>query len=122
LNQCLGIFSGDIDKLKNLVRIAKEHDIVVIGVVFPVSPEYKKTGAYSRHGMLRSHAKKILDEINEFADGKSNFFVFDENKFGEHDYPSSMANDYDHLNKDGAKQFSKRLNEFVKSLEGKSSK
>ena len=122
LNQCLGVFSGDVDKLKNLVRIAKEHDIVVIGVVFPVSPEYKKTGAYSRHGMLRSHAKKILDEINEFADGKSNFFVFDENKFGEHDYPSSMANDYDHLNKDGAKQFSKRLNEFVKSLEGKSSK
>ena len=122
LNQCLGIFTGDIDKLKDLVRLAKERDIVVIGVVFPVSPEYKKTGAYSRHGMLRSHAKKILDEINEFAEGKSNFFVFDENKFGDHDYPSSMANDYDHLNKDGAKQFSKRLNEFVNSLAGKSSK
>ncbi|SIO09689.1 TIGR02171 family protein [Fibrobacter sp. UWB11] len=123
LDQCLGIFTGDIDKLKDLVRIAKERNIVVIGVVFPVSPEYKKTGAYSRHGMLRSHAKKILDEINEFAEAKSNFFVFDENKFGDHDYPSSMANDYDHLNKDGAIQFSKRLNEFVKSIDsGKSSK
>ena len=66
--------------------------------------------------MRRSHAEKIIEEIKTWAEGKSNFFVFDENKFGEHDYPSSMANDYDHLNKEGAVQFSKRLDSFIKSL------
>ena len=116
LNQCLAIFSGDIDKLKNIVRLANERDIIVIGAIFPMSPYYKKTGSYGRHGMRRSHAEKIIEEIKTWAEGKSNFFVFDENKFGEHDYPSSMANDYDHLNKEGAVQFSKRLDSFIKSL------
>ena len=123
LKQCSAIFSGDIDKLKDLIRLAKENNITVIGATFPISPYYKKTGTYGRHGLRRSHAKKIFEEINDFADSKSNFYIFDENKFGDHDYPSSMANDYDHLNKDGAKQFTKRLDEFVKSIDsGKSSK
>ena len=123
LKQCSAFFSGDIDKLKDLIRLAKENNITVIGATFPISPYYKKTGTYGRHGLRRSHAKKIFEEINDFADSKSNFYIFDENKFGDHDYPSSMANDYDHLNKDGAKQFTKRLDEFVKSIDsGKSSK
>lgn len=123
LSQCLAIFSGDVDKLKDIVRLAKERDIVVVGVIFPMSPYYKKTGSYGRHGMRRSHAEKLIEEINSWAEGKSNFYVFDENKFGDHDYPTSMANDYDHLNEKGAVQFSKRLNSFIKSLEsGKSSK
>lgn len=121
LSQCLAIFSGDVDKLKEIVRLAKERDIVVIGVMFPISPYYKKTGSYGRHGMRRSHAEKLIEEITTWAEGKSNFVIFDENKFGDHDYPTSMANDYDHLNEKGAIQFSKRLNKFIKSLESESS-
>ena len=120
--QCLGIFTGDIDKLKDLVRLAKERDIIVIGAIFPISPYYKKTGSYGRHGMRRSHAEKLIEEIKTWAEGKSNFYVFDENKFGNHDYPTSMSNDYDHLNEEGAKQFSKRLDSFIKSLNSGSSK
>ena len=119
--QCLAIFSGDIDKLKDMVRLAKERDIIVIGLIFPISPYYKKTGAYGRHGMRRSHAEKLIDEIKTWAEGMSNFYVFDENKLGNHDYPSSMSNDYDHLNEAGAKQFSKRLDSFIKSLNSSSS-
>ena len=123
LNQCLAIFSGDVDKLKDIVRLAQERDIVVVGAIFPISPYYKKTGSYGRHGMRRSHAEKLIEEIKTWAEGKSNFYVFDENKLGNHDYPTSMANDFDHLNEGGAVQFSKRLNSFIKSLESaKSSK
>lgn len=122
LSQCLAIFSGDVDKLKEIVRLAKERDIVVIGVMFPISPYYKKTGSYGRHGMRRSHAEKLIEEIKTWAEGKSNFVVMDENKFGDHDYPTSMANDYDHLNEKGAKVLSQRLDSLIKSLgSGKSS-
>lgn len=116
LNGCKAFFSGDIDKLKRLVKKAKEHDITVVGVVFPISPYYKNTNSYGRHGMLRTHAKLIFDEIQKFAKKESNFVVMDENKFGDHDYPSSMANDYDHLNADGAIQLSTRLDALIKTL------
>lgn len=123
LNKCSAIFSGDIEKLKDVVRLAKENDITVIGVTFPISPYYKKTGTYGRHGLRRSHAEKIIDEVKALADEKSNFVFMDENKFGNHDYPSSMANDYDHLNKDGAKRLTLRLDSLVQSLgSSKSSK
>ena len=72
--------------------------------------------------MRRSHAEKLIEEIKTWAEGKSNFVVMDENKFGDHDYPTSMANDYDHLNEKGAKVLSQRLNSLIKSLgSGKSS-
>ncbi len=122
LNQCLAIFSGDIDKLKDIVRLAKDRNITVIGTMFPISPYYKETGSYGRHGMRRSHAKKIIEEFKALAASGSNFVLFDENKLGEHDYPSSMANDFDHLNKEGAKRFATRLDEFIKSLNSKSEK
>ncbi len=120
LNQCLAIFSGDVDKLRDLVRLAKENDITVIGVMFPISPYYKTTGTYGRHGMRRSHAKALIEEIETWAEGKSNFVIMNENNFGDHDYASSMANDSDHLNKDGAKKVTARIDELIKSLEAKS--
>jgi uncharacterized protein (TIGR02171 family) len=119
LNQCSAIFSGDIEKLKDIVRLAKERNITVIGVQFPMSPYYKKTGAYGRHGLRRSHAKKIIEEIQNYAKEKSNFVVMDENKLGDHDYPSSLANDYDHLNMEGSKVISARIDSVIRVLEAK---
>lgn len=116
LNTCKGIFSADIDKLKHLIKMARARNIMVVGVIFPISPYYKETGSYGRHGMQRSHAKLIIEEIKKIADSESNFVLMDENKFGEHDYPSTMALDCDHLNARGAKRLSSRLNALVKTL------
>ncbi|WP_290761212.1 TIGR02171 family protein [Fibrobacter sp. UBA4297] len=116
LNQCLAIFSGDVDKLKNIVRLANENDITVIGVMFPISPYYKKTGSYGRHGMRRSHAQALIEEIETWAKNKPNFVVMNENNYGDHDYPNSMAYDFDHLNKDGAKRLTSRIDSLIKSM------
>ena len=110
------MFSGNLEKLKDFVRLAKERNIIVIGAIFPMSPNYKNTGSYGRHGMLRSHAKKLIEVIKTWAEGKSNFVFFDENKFGDHDYPSSMSYDVDHLNRDGAKRFTTRLDSLLKTV------
>ena len=67
--------------------------------------------------MRRSHAKALLEEIKTWADGKSNFVVMDENNFGDHDYPTSMAYDFDHLNKEGAERLSSRLDLLIQSLD-----
>ena len=116
-NECLSDFFSNYEKLKDLVRLAKMQNITVVGVTFPVSPYYKKTGSYSRHGMLRSHAEKLIEEMRRMEDENSNFIFMDENKMGDHDYPSSMAHDYDHLNKFGAEKFSARLDSLIKSLQ-----
>ena len=116
ISQCSAVFSGDVDKLKDIIRLAKERNIFVIGAILPISPYYKQTGAYGRHGMLRSHAEKLIEEIKTLAEGKSNFVVFDQNMLGDHDYPSSMSYDYDHLNRVGAKRFTARLDSLLKTV------
>lgn len=116
ISQCSAVFSGDVDKLKDIIRLAKERNIFVIGAILPISPYYKQTGAYGRHGMLRSHAEKLIEEIKTLAEGKSNFVVFDQNMLGDHDYPSSMSYDYDHLNRVGAKRFTTRLDSLLKTV------
>ena len=41
----------------------------------------------------------------------------DENKLGDHDYTNDMALDYDHLNKWGAEQISRRIDSLLNTLE-----
>lgn len=122
VSECLSPISRNLSKFKDLISLASKQNIIVIGVVFPVSPFYKSTGAYSRHGLQRSHAVKIIEELQQMAAENSNFIFMDENKMGDHDYPTSMAFDYDHLNSAGAAQMSARVDSLIKTLKSKSKK
>lgn len=112
-------YTENMKVLKSLIEFAKEKNVVIIGVVFPQSPEYKDMGCFGRHGMRRSTAKKILEEIQGWTKDYSNFVVMDENKMGEHDYPDEMAYDYDHLSFLGAKQLSNRVDSLIRAREEK---
>lgn len=112
-----GTYEGNLASLEKLIASAENHDIKVIGVTFPISPYYKKTGAYGRHGMRRSHGIKLIDYIKKLDQGHSNFILMDENKLGNHDYTNDMALDYDHLNKWGAEQISRRIDSLLNTLE-----
>lgn len=103
-------------ELEELVEIAANKGVHVIGVIFPQSPYYKQTGAYGRHGMRRSHAEQLMEEVKRIGNRHPNFTVMDENKMGDHDYPDSLAYDYDHLNADGGKVLTARIDSLMRTL------
>ena len=105
-----------IDELKEIVKIASERNIYVIGIMFPQAPQYKNTGAYGLYGMQRSVVKKIIAQLNTYADEEPYFILMDENKMGDHDYTDDMAQNRDHLSYAGAQQMTARVESLLRSL------
>src|SRR5574344_3046445 len=109
--------SAALSALENMIQIASASDVNVIGVIFPLSPWYKETGAFGRYGLKRSHAKMLIEEMNAFEDKYLNFYLMDENKMGDHDYTEEIAFDYEHLSVLGAVQLTSRLDSLLQTLE-----
>lgn len=107
-----------LSHLQNILKMAENHDVTVIGVVFPQSPNFRKTGSFGRYGIRRSEAPALLKEIENLKSIYPHFVFWDENKMGEHDYADSMAFNKDHLSYLGAIQFTARLNMLLDGLEG----
>ncbi|WP_304039001.1 hypothetical protein [Fibrobacter succinogenes] len=63
------------------------------------------------YGPRRSYAKNIIDSVKAL-----NVILFDENKFGAHDYTGVMAYNTDHLSASGAQQFTRRLDSLLYKL------
>ena len=105
--------------LVSIIKEAAKRNIRVVGVLFPQSPAYAKTGSYGRYGMRRSSAKKLIKELDALSKDYPNFKLFDENKMGEHDYSDRMAFDEDHLCYGGSVVLTSRLNKFLLSWETK---
>jgi uncharacterized protein (TIGR02171 family) len=103
--------------LENIIHIASASDVNVVGVIIPLAPKYRESGAYGRYGLRRSRAKTLIEKIKDFENKYSNFRLFDENKFGFHDYDDSMAANWDHLSSLGAVQFTPRLDSLLHTLE-----
>ncbi|MCF0224486.1 MAG: TIGR02171 family protein, partial [Fibrobacter sp.] len=110
-------YEYSMEELQEIVDMAKEKNVNVIGVIFPQSPDFKKTGAFGRHGMRRSHAKKLIERFKEMEKKNSNFYLLDENKMGDHDYPDSTAYDYDHLNRYGGEILTSRIDSTIQAVE-----
>lgn len=111
------LLNNSFNALKDIIETADKHNVYVVGVIFPQSPDYKKTGAFGHSGLRRSKAKELIDDIKALEKSYSNFVLMDENKMGNHDYSDSMANDNDHLCPDGMNQLTERLNSLLLELE-----
>ena len=105
--------------LVSIIKEAAKRNIRVVGVIFPQSPAYAKTGVFGRYGMRRSTAKKLIRELEDLNKEYPNFVVMDENKMGEHDYSDKMAIDEDHLCYGGGVILTTRLNNLLLSWENK---
>ena len=104
------------DLLVDFLKMTAEDNLVVIGVIFPQAPGYAQMGTFGRHGLRRSEAKKIIEDLEKLEKEYSHFVFMDENKMGEHDYTDDMAQDSDHLAPPGAKHFTERLDSLIRSL------
>lgn len=106
----------NIEKIKALADTCAARKIHLIGIVFPQSPTYRKTGSFGLYALQRSVAKEKLDELRNFAKQNLYFHLMDENKMGNHDYTDEMARNRDHLSSIGAEQMTKRFVKLLDSL------
>lgn len=96
---------------KQLKEKADSLGIKLFFAITPRHPKYRNTGAFGLWGPSQSLAHQIIDSIKNMG-----IEVFDENKYGLHDYTNEMANNNIHLSYLGAWQFTRRLDEFLKAL------
>lgn len=106
-----------MDTLVDLVETAEKRNIYVIGIVFPVSPNYKNTGRFACYGARRSVADSLTKVLTAMQKQYPHFIVMDENKMGNHDYSDAMAEDQQHLCPAGAKQMTHRVDSLLMSIE-----
>lgn len=110
-------FKKNLNIFKDLVQTCAEKNIFVIGVLFPLNPDYKNTGAYGSDGLQRSLASKFIQQISDLSKTYSNFVLMDENKMGDHDYSDEEARDFSHLADLGAQKLTRRLDSLIKTLD-----
>ena len=101
-----------LEMLRWVKTETEKRGIKLVLAISPRNPDYEQTGAFGSFGPGMSVAKEIIDGLK--GDG---FFIFDENKFGKHDYPSEMAFDNSHLSYLGAYRFTARLDSVLRTLE-----
>ena len=109
-------FYASLNHLKNILQSAENYGVYVVGIVFPQSPNFKKTGSFGKYGIRRSEAPKLLEEIQNLEKQYPHFVFWDENKMGNHDYSDEMAKNKDHLSYLGAEQLTSRLDSLLKTL------
>jgi len=111
------LLSNSMNALKEIIEESDKRGIVVVGIIFPMNPRYKETGAFGRYGLRRSKAEKLIEDIKALTTTYKNFVFMDENKMGNHDYTDKMAVDTDHLCLTGAPKITSRLDSLLRTLE-----
>jgi len=109
-------FQNNYRLLRDLMDTCAAHDIKLVGVITPLNPRYKETGAFGYRGLRRSDATQIIQELDSLSKVYPNFILMDENKMGDHDYTDDMAMDNSHLSPKGAQQLTNRLDFFIHTL------
>lgn len=110
------LYRKNFESLKRILGLAKLHNVNVVGIVFPQSPGYRKTGSFGRYGIRRSEVDSLMQELYDLEKVYGNFRVMDENKMGNHDYPDSFAVNHDHLLNKAAKIMVPRIENVLKEF------
>ncbi len=117
LKNSAALYKKSLESLENIIQNAQKRNITVIGILFPQNAGYRNTGAYGRYGMRRSVAEQYVSQFKEMQSLYPNFKLLDENKMGNHGYPSELFVDDDHLCIEGAKYFTAVVDSFLKTME-----
>ena len=104
------------DDLVDFIELAAQRNVRVVGILFPLSDKYGKTGSYGEYGLQRSIAQKKIQWLDSLSASNKNFVLMDENKMGDHDYKNLLL-DEDHLCTEGAEKMTARLDSLLGTLE-----
>ncbi len=105
-----------LNELAEIVDSAAAKNIYVVGIIFPMAPQYKKTGSFGTYGLQRSKYPEKKKKLDSLAEANRYFVLMDENKNGDHDYTDQMSFNRDHLCVAGKKQMTDRLDSVLKTL------
>ena len=110
------LYDASVVLLKEILAVAQAHNVRVLGIIFPQNPLYANTGSYSFHGIQRSLAPTLIQELADLNKVYPNFTLMDENKMGLHDYTDDMAYDNNHLSATGAVQMTSRIESALAAM------
>ena len=105
-----------VNRFFEFLKMTSEDSVIVVGAIFPQSPEYRNTGSYGRYGLRHGEASVIIQTLHDLQSIYPNFVLMDEYKMGNHDYVDEMAQDCDHLAPLGAKLFTERLDSLIQTI------
>jgi hypothetical protein len=109
-------YEFNLQHLVEILELARNYDVRVVGIVFPQSPNFLKTNSWGRYGPTRSAVKIMQSAVQELTQKYPNFAVLDEYHDGHHDFTSEMFFDEDHLSMEGGFVMATRLDSLLKTL------
>lgn len=110
------LIQNSVEQLRSIIESAQNKGVKVLGVIFPQSPDFSKTGAFGRYGFRRSKIPQMMQELDYMKEQYPNFKYLDENKMGSHDYLDEEAFDFDHLCFTGAEKITNRIIQAIQEF------
>lgn len=99
--------------ISTMAELCQDNGILLIGVLFPMSPHFTATTVYGSFGPSREAASRIIAELKEVDASYPGFLLYDANASGDHNYTFEEFHDESHLSAQGGIKISRCLNDIV---------
>jgi len=109
-------FDFNLQKLIDILELALNYDVKVVGVVYPQSPYFATSFSWGRYGPTHKAVKIMEKAVMELTERYPHFAVLDENHYGHHDFAYEDFANEDHLGLPGAIIMAHRLDSLLKTL------
>ena len=109
-------FDFNLQKLIDILELALNYDVKVVGVVYPQTPYFATSFSWGRYGPTHDAVKIMEKAVMELTERYPHFAVLDEYHYGHHDFTYEDFANEDHLGLSGAKIMAQRLDSLLKTL------
>jgi uncharacterized protein (TIGR02171 family) len=101
----------NLSYLENVLQLAKDRNIQVLGIEFPQIPDFAELPCYGRYGPpYIEMAEDLHQQIEELESRYSNFTFINENNGS---YNTSHFADSDHMSESGAERLTNRIKQYL---------
>jgi formylglycine-generating enzyme required for sulfatase activity len=108
---------ASLAELAALADSAAQKKVHLLLVNFPENPGYKETSMIGRYGPNHETYSQLTVWIDSLCGSNPFVHFYDANDNGNHDYTNNEALDCNHLNINGARRFSARIDSVLQTFE-----